>query len=163
VIPLYCSIIDYIFKKFRILPIVLFYSREKEGDLVKKVLTFSSQILILIVIYQIGSRIGRFLQLQIPGNVIGILLLLVLLWTRVIKLEQIDFAATWLLKHLSFFFIPIAVGLMTLGPIFLHKGIIILFVLVTSAFIGLLSAGKATQSVIMKKEKAKVKYHDHSL
>jgi holin-like protein len=129
----------------------------------KKMLIFSSQLLILIVIYQIGSRIGRFLQLQIPGNVIGILLLLVLLWTRVIKLEQIDFAATWLLKHLSFFFIPIAVGLMTLGPIFLHKGIIILFVLVTSAFIGLLSAGKATQSVIMKKEKVKVKYHDHSL
>jgi holin-like protein len=151
------------FKKFRILLIVLFYSREKEGDLVKKVLTFSSQILILIVIYQIGNQIARILHLQIPGNVIGILLLLVLLWKGVIKVEQIDVAATWLLKHLSFFFIPIAVGLMTLGPIFIHKGVIILFVLVTSAFIGLLSAGKATQSVIMKKEKVKVNYHDHSL
>lgn len=129
----------------------------------KKVLTFSSQILILIVIYQIGNQIARILHLQIPGNVIGILLLLVLLWTGVIKVEQIDVAATWLLKHLSFFFIPIAVGLMTLGPIFIHKGVIILFVLVTSTFIGLLSAGKATQSVIMKNEKVKVNYHDHSL
>lgn len=129
----------------------------------KKVLTFSSQILILIVIYQIGNQIARILHLQIPGNVIGILLLLVLLWTGVIKVEQIDVAATWLLKHLSFFFIPIAVGLMTLGPIFIHKGFIILFVLVTSTFIGLLSAGKATQSVIMKNEKVKVNYHDHSL
>jgi holin-like protein len=130
---------------------------------VKKVLIFSSQILMLIVIYQIGSQIALFFHLQIPGNVIGILLLLLLLWTRVLKVEQIDLAASWLLKHLSFFFIPIAVGLMTLGPIFLSKGIIILFVLVTSAIIGLLSAGKVTQSVILKKEKVKVNYHDHSL
>ncbi|WP_066256594.1 CidA/LrgA family protein [Neobacillus drentensis] len=129
----------------------------------KKILIFLSQLLILIVIYQIGTQIGRILHLKIPGNVIGILLLLFLLWTRVIKVEQIDVAATWLLKHLSFFFIPIAVGLMTLGPIFLHKGMIILFVLVTSAFIGLLSAGKATQSVILKKEKVNVNSHDHSL
>lgn len=129
----------------------------------KKVLMFSYQIAILIVIYQMGSLITRFFNLQVPGNVIGILLLLVLLWTRVIKVEQIDLAATWLLKHLSFFFIPIAVGLMTLGPIFLNKGIVILIVLITSAFIGLLSAGKVTQSVIMKKEKVKVNYHDHSV
>ncbi|MEH7309124.1 CidA/LrgA family protein [Neobacillus drentensis] len=129
----------------------------------KKVLMFSFQIAILIVIYQIGSQITVFFHLQVPGNVIGILLLLILLWTRVIKVEQIDLAATWLLKHLSFFFIPIAVGLMTLGPIFLNKGILILFVLVISAFIGLLSAGKATQTVIMKKEKVKVNYHDHSV
>lgn len=129
----------------------------------KKGLIFSSQLLILIMIYQIGSQIALFFHLQIPGNVIGIILLLLLLWTRVIKVEQIDLAASWLLKHLSFFFIPIAVGLMTLGPIFLNKGIMILCVLVTSAFIGLLSAGKVTQSVILKKEKVKVNYHDHSL
>lgn len=129
----------------------------------KNVLIFSSQILILILIYQIGTKIALFFHLQIPGNVIGILLLLLLLWTRVIKVEQIDLAASWLLKHLSFFFIPIAVGLMTLGSTFLSSGIIILFVLVTSAFIGLLSAGKVTQSVILKKEKVKVNYHDHSL
>jgi|SRR4051812_22666486 holin-like protein len=137
--------------------------RDKVGNRVKKLLIFSGQILILIVVYQIGSQIVRLLHLQIPGNVIGILLLLILLWTRVIKVEQIDLAATWLLKHLSFFFIPIAVGLMTLGQTFVKQGIFILFVLVISALIGLLSAGKTTQSVIMKKEKVKVNYHDHSL
>jgi holin-like protein len=133
------------------------------GETVKKVLIFSSQILLLIVIYQIGNQIAHFFGLKIPGNVIGVVLLLLLLWTRVIKVEQIELAASWLLKHLSFFFIPIAVGLMTLGPIFLNKGIIILFVLVTSAFIGILSAGKATQTVILRKEKVKVNYHDHSI
>ncbi|WHY65303.1 CidA/LrgA family protein [Neobacillus sp. SuZ13] len=129
----------------------------------KKVLIFSFQLATLIVIYQMGSLLVRFFHLQVPGNVIGILILLILLWTRVIKVEQIDLAATWLLKHLSFFFIPIAVGLMTLGPMFLNKGILILIVLIISAFIGLISAGKATQSIIMKKEKVKVNYHDHSV
>lgn len=129
----------------------------------KQVWKFSSQMLILIVIYQIGNQVARFFHLQIPGNVIGIIVLLTLLWTRTIKVEQIELASVWLLKHLSFFFIPIAVGLMTLGDVLLNNGIFILFVLVVSAFIGLLSAGKATQSVINKKEKVKVNYHDHAL
>jgi holin-like protein len=120
-------------------------------------------MLILIVIYLIGNQTARFFHLQVPGNVIGIIILFILLWTRIIKIDQIEMAAGWLLKHLGFFFIPISVGLMTLGDILVNKGIYILFVLIVSAIIGLLSAGKATQFVIMKKEKAEVNYHDHAL
>ncbi|WP_244906715.1 CidA/LrgA family protein [Neobacillus soli] len=120
-------------------------------------------MLIIIVIYQLGNQIAQFFQLKVPGNVIGIVILFVLLWMGVIKTEQIEMAAGWLLKHLGFFFIPISVGLMTLGDILVNKGLYILFILMVSAFIGLLAAGKATQSVIMKKEKAEVNYHDHAL
>ncbi len=131
--------------------------------MIKKVWKFSFQMLIIIVIYQLGNQIAQFFQLKVPGNVIGIVILFVLLWMGVIKTEQIEMAAGWLLKHLGFFFIPISVGLMTLGDILVNKGLYILFILMVSAFIGLLAAGKATQSVIMKKEKAEVNYHDHAL
>lgn len=117
---------------------------------------FSIQMLILISIYQIGNLSVRIFHLPIPGNVSGIIILFFLLWIGIIKIDHIEMAAGWLLKHLSFFFIPISVGLMTLGPVFVTKGVSFLFVLIVSAFIGLLSAGKATQAVIMKKEKEKV-------
>lgn len=120
-------------------------------------------MLILIVIYHTGNLLAQFFHLKIPGNVIGMAILLLLLWVKVIKIEQIELAAGWLLKHLGFFFIPISVGLMTLGHLIFDKGVSILAILVTSAFIGLLSAGKTTQAVIRKKEKVKVNYHDHSL
>jgi len=131
--------------------------------MVKKVGVFSFQMLILIVIYQMGNLITRFFHLQIPGNVIGIVLLFILLWFGVIKVKQIEWAAGWLLKHLGFFFIPISVGLMTLGDISWINGLSLLLVLVVSAFIGLIVTGKATQTVIMKTEKEKVNYHDHAL
>ncbi|ETI67385.1 CidA/LrgA family protein [Neobacillus vireti] len=124
---------------------------------------FSIQMLILIGIYQIGNLTVRIFHLPIPGNVSGIIILFFLLWIGIIKIDHIEMAAGWLLKHLSFFFIPISVGLMTLGPVFVTKGVSFLLVLIVSAFIGLLSAGKATQAVIMKKEKEKVNYHDHAL
>ncbi|MGG3468869.1 CidA/LrgA family protein [Neobacillus pocheonensis] len=127
----------------------------------KQVWKFSFQMIILIVFYQIGNQLSRFFHLQIPGNVIGIVLLLAFLSMGWIKIEQVELSAGWLLKHLGFFFIPISIGLMTLGDIFLKQGFTILLVLIISALIGLLSAGKATQFVIMKKEKGKVKVHDH--
>jgi holin-like protein len=120
-------------------------------------------MLILIGIYQIGNLTVQIFHLPIPGNASGIIILFFLLWLRVIKIDQIEMAAGWLLKHLGFFFIPISVGLMTLGPALIDKGLSLLLVLIVSAFIGLLAAGKATQAVIMKKEKEKVNYHDHAL
>jgi holin-like protein len=129
----------------------------------KKFWRATIQMLLLIIIYQLGNLITGFFHLQIPGNVIGIVILLGLLWSGVIKAEQIELAAGWLLKHLGFFFIPISIGLMTLGDIFVKNGFSILLVLVISAFIGLMAAGKVTQTLIEKEDKENVKYHDHVL
>lgn len=131
--------------------------------MIRKIGKFSIQMGILIGIYQIGNLTVRIFHLPIPGNVSGIIILFFLLWLHVIKIDHIEMAAGWLLKHLGFFFIPISVGLMTLGPALINKGLSFLFVLIVSAVIGILSAGKATQAVIMKKEKEKVNYHDHAL
>jgi len=129
----------------------------------KKTFKFLIQLIILIVIYQVGNLTVKYLHLPIPGNVLGIVVLLVLLWSGLIKVEQIEWAAGWLLKHLGFFFIPISVGLMTLGDIFKTKGWILLVILFISAIIGIIAAGKTTQAVITKNQKENVNYHDHAL
>ena len=129
----------------------------------KKTFKFLIQLIILIVIYQVGNLTVKYLHLPIPGNVLGIVVLLVLLWSGLIKVEQIEWAAGWLLKHLGFFFIPISVGLMTLGDIFKTKGWILLVILFISAIMGIIAAGKTTQAVITKNQKENVNYHDHAL
>ncbi|MEH7416607.1 CidA/LrgA family protein [Neobacillus drentensis] len=129
----------------------------------KKAGKFLFQLIILIVIYQVGNLTAKYLNIQIPGNVIGIVVLLLLLWTGLMKVEQIEWAAGWLLKHLGFFFIPISVGLMTLGDIIKSRGWILLVILFISALIGIIAAGKTTQAVISKNQKEKVNYHDHAL
>jgi holin-like protein len=133
------------------------------GKVVKKPWIFFIQMFLLVVIYHIGNYIAQTLHLKIPGNVIGMILLLGLLWMKIIKVDQIENAAGWLLKHLGFFFIPISVGLMTLGHIISKNGISLMFILLTSAFIGLITAGKTTQLLITRKKEVEVNAHDHAI
>jgi holin-like protein len=129
----------------------------------KKVGIFCIQLIILIAIYQFGNFIVEDFHLKIPGNVLGMIILFGLLWLRIIKINQIQLAANWLLKHLGFFFIPIAVGLMTLGPVLMQHGVSFLFVLSISAVIGLVTAGRATQTMILKREQREAPFNDHSV
>ena len=50
-----------------------------------------------------------------PGNLVGMLLLLGLLRLGVVRLEHVEDAAALVLQHLNLFFLPLAVGLMTWG------------------------------------------------
>lgn len=67
------------------------------------------------------------------------------LLTGIIQLKWVDIGASLLNRHLSFFFIPISVGLMTLGSIFMSSGIRLLFILVLSAIIGIIGTGLTSQ------------------
>lgn len=71
------------------------------------------EALIIFGIYLIGELIASSLHLPIPGNILGMVILFALLCTKIIKVENIVNVTNFLLDHLSFFFIPAGVGLMT--------------------------------------------------
>lgn len=73
-------------------------------------------------IYQIGiiggisfaaEMLYVFLPLPVPASVYGLLILLGLLMTKVVKVEQIEDVADWLLKIMPILFIAPTVGLVT--------------------------------------------------
>jgi holin-like protein len=101
--------------------------------------------------------------LSIPGNVLGMVILFLLLWSGIIPLKWVEGASSILVKHLAFFFIPISVGMMTLGALFMESGLALLVILLISTFIGLLSSGSLSQMLIHKKEEVKTESHHHSL
>ena len=129
----------------------------------KKFVLILFQILILITINQLGVLISKWLGLPIPGNVLGMVILFLLLWIGVIRLQWVERASSLLTKHLAFFFIPISVGMMTLGTLFIDSGLVLLFILFISTFIGLLFSGVLAQVLIYKKEEVKTESHHHSL
>lgn len=69
------------------------------------------QFAIISIICFLGEVIRSLLGITIPGNVIGMILLLVLLCSGIIKLEVIEDISKFLLDHLPFFFVPAGVGL----------------------------------------------------
>lgn len=103
------------------------------------------QLFLLWLIYYLSTLCVATFHLPIPGSVLGMITLFTLLSTGLIKEQWLSTVANPLLKHLAFFFIPIAVGLMEWGDLFLEKGYLLFFPLVISTLVALLTTGGVVQ------------------
>ncbi len=110
-----------------------------------KILSFTVQVILLWVISWLGNQIAQLSGLPIPGSVVGMILLFGLLCCGIIKLQHIQVAADFLLKHLTFCFIPIAVGLMNWGSLFYDNALILGLAIIISASLAFLTVGFLTQ------------------
>lgn len=106
------------------------------------------QLFLLWVIYYTSTFIVSFFHLPIPGSVLGMISLFALLSAGIIKEKWLSDAANPLLRHLSFFFIPIAVELMEWGDLFTQKGHLLFLPLVISTLVALLTTGGVFQLLI---------------
>ena len=106
------------------------------------------QLFLLWVIYYTSTFFVTFFHLPIPGSVLGMISLFIMLSTGLIKEQWLSDAANPLLKHLSFFFIPIAVELMEWGDLFTQKGHLLFLPLVISTLVALLTTGGVFQILI---------------
>jgi holin-like protein len=71
------------------------------------------QGMVLLLVFQfVGEGLAVLLALPIPGNVIGMALLLLVLSAGWVKLEWLQDAAELLLSYMAMFFVPAGVGVM---------------------------------------------------
>ena len=79
-----------------------------------------------------------------------------LLSAGIIKEQWLTAATTPLLKHLAFFFIPIAVELMQWGDLFIQKGYLLFLPLVISTLVALVITGGTVQILTASSRKDRV-------
>ncbi|PJN90429.1 CidA/LrgA family protein [Bacillus sp. mrc49] len=123
----------------------------------KKILAFPVQLTVLLVICKLGYYLADLCHLPIPGNVIGMILLFILLQTKVLKVEWIELASGFLVKHLAFFFIPISISLMTMGWLFIEFGFPLALTLGVSLIFGFIVSAWTVQKFSQRGE---VNQHD---
>ena len=128
---------------------------QNEGVFLKNILKIAGQTFLLWVIYYLGTWIVNYFHIPLPGSVLGILILFVLLFIGVIKEQWLTAAVNPLLKHLSFFFIPIAVELMQWGDLFIKKGHLLFLPLVVSTLVALLATGGVVELLTKNSQQAK--------
>ena len=119
----------------------------------RKLVIVISQLAFLALLNRAGYMLAHVLSLRLPGNLVGMLILLALLSGRLIRLEWIQEGASILTRHLAFFFIPIAVGLIAFKEVFLQNGLAILGTLIVSATAGILLCGFIAQAFNEKEAK----------
>ena len=106
------------------------------------------QFAILTAVYFMGEIIAVIIDHALPGNVIGMLLMIVLILSGILKLEQIEIASSILLDNLSLFFVPITVGLISYAEIISLELYAILFTTIVSTIIVLVITGKTVQHLL---------------
>ncbi|AHM56145.1 hypothetical protein EAL2_c08450 [Peptoclostridium acidaminophilum DSM 3953] len=94
-----------------------------------------------------GEIVNRFTQVPIPGNVLGMLLLFGALYFKIIEVSMIRDVSSFLLSHLSFFFVPASVGIISCFDILSSTWIQVLAITVISTLVVMIVTGFTVQLV----------------
>lgn len=103
------------------------------------------QILILYMFYYAGLIVQEFLNIPIPGSIIGLLLLFLCLYIKLIPINMINRGAGFLIAILPLLFVPICIGVIKYPILLSIKGLSIIFVVFISSVFTLLIAGGTSQ------------------
>lgn len=102
-----------------------------------------AQIVALWLFHRLGQALVTAWHLPIPAAVVGIVIVFTLLALGILREEWLAAASDLLLRHLAFFFIPVAVGIMVYRELLRQHGLAFAFIVVVSTVIGVAVAGRA--------------------
>ncbi len=109
---------------------------------------YVKQFGIILTITFFGEILHELLPVPIPAGIYGIVLLFSALKLRIIRVEQVKDASSFLIQIMPLMFIPAAVGLIETWGILKNSWARFSFVTVVSSVIVLAASGLATQGVI---------------
>ena len=114
---------------------------------------FLMQFGIIVAISFAGEILYHFIPLTVPASIWGLVIMLVLLMTGILKLEKVENAADFLINIMPPMFIPAIAGLIDSYKI-IQSDVLAFFiinVLTTVIVIGV--CGKVAQAILRRKEK----------
>jgi len=80
------------------------------------IIEFALGTAIIVGVFLLGDLLHR-IGVPIPAGVLGLLLFYAGLQLRVVRLEWVERAAGFLLRHMVLLFVPLTVGLMDMGGV----------------------------------------------
>ena len=118
------------------------------------IMKYIHQFLIIITISFMGELLSILLPLPIPASVYGLIIMLICLFTKIIKLNQIEDVANWLIIIMPLLFVPSAVSLINVADTLLQDILIISVITLVSTIIVMVVTGKIAQLIIERKEQS---------
>jgi len=119
-------------------------------------LKYIRQIAVIMLIASIGEALNHLIPLPVPASIYGIVIMLFLLTTGILKVESVKEVSAFLIEIMTITFIPATAGL--IDSFHLLKGSLAAYIviLVVSTYAVMIVSGRVSQSVIRaEKESAK--------
>ncbi len=115
-----------------------------------KVMKYIRQFGIILTVTCIGEILRYFIPLPVPASIYGLLLMLFLLVTGIVRVDKVKDAGGFLIEIMPMMFIPAAVGLMAswelLRPVLLE----VLVIIVVSTFLVIGVTGLTAQKLMKR-------------
>ncbi|MSS64128.1 CidA/LrgA family protein [Velocimicrobium porci] len=103
---------------------------------------------IILVITFVGELLKAFLPLPIPASIYGLLLMLGLLITKIVPLEQVKEAGDFLIEIMPLMFIPAAAGILLSWNTMKEILIPLILITVITTILVMAATGKATELIL---------------
>lgn len=114
-----------------------------------------AQIGILTIYYYLGVIIVKLTGIFIPASIIGLILLWLSLYFKLIKVQYIQDGATFFLAFLTLFFIPSTIGVVDHPELLSKAGLYLVLAVIISTLIAIALTGKWSQWIEKKEAAAK--------
>ncbi len=117
------------------------------------IMKFLRQFCIILFISFLGEILHVILPLPVPASVYGLILLFTALCTGILKLEQVNAAADFLIEIMPVMFLPAAVGLLDAWPALQPICIPVILITAITTIIVMAVTGRVTQHMIRRKNR----------
>ena len=101
----------------------------------------------------VGELLYAVLPFPIPASVYGLVLMVILLMTKIVKLDMIEETANFMISMMGIFFIPSSVGLMNSFGVMRGSVVQLLLMCVISTVVVMVVTGLVAQVIITIKQK----------
>ncbi len=114
---------------------------------------YVKQLMIILIFSFMGDILNYIIPLPIPASIYGMVLLFIALSTKIIKLDQVETAAEFLLSIMLIFFVPASVGIMDTFFAYKSSMLPIIIIVIFSTIIVMITTGLVTQFIIKLRNK----------
>lgn len=120
-----------------------------------KFVNYLRELGIILAICVLGEVISVLIGGALPANVLGMILLLVLLASRLIKARQVEHTADFFLKNMAIFFLPVSLGILELYNQLKSQLVAIIAVCVITTFLTALATAGTVHFILVLQSKNK--------
>lgn len=111
------------------------------------------QIAIIMLIAFIGEVLNHLIPLPIPASIYGIVIMLLLLTTGLLKVESVKETSAFLIEIMTITFIPATAGLMDSFHLLSGSLTAYVVILVVSTYAVMIVSGRVSQAIIRRENK----------